>query len=130
MFGLWTLSLTYEVQNVHFNNAKLNYDLQKARRKDRLTNGPTLHMNSKIKDNEWQKYPPRPWKAGGSPLASKKEQGPTMSESEVIFSQGEFLTGILDKNQYGATQYGLVHSFFELYGGDVILTLLRNSQTL
>ncbi len=40
-----------------------------------------------------------------------------MSESEVIFRQGEFLSGILDKNQYGATQYGLVHAFFELYGG-------------
>ncbi len=26
-------------------------------------------------------------------------------------------TGVLDKNQYGATQYGLVHAFFELYGG-------------
>merc|ERR1719266_464842 len=27
------------------------------------------------------------------------------------------LSGILDKNQYGATQYSLVHAFFELYGG-------------
>ena len=45
------------------------------------------------------------------------EKGPTMCESEVIFSQGEFLSGILDKNQYGATQYSLVHAFFELYGG-------------
>ena len=40
-----------------------------------------------------------------------------MCESEVIFSKGEFLSGILDKNQYGATQYSLVHAFFELYGG-------------
>ena len=27
------------------------------------------------------------------------------------------LSGILDKNQYGATQYSLIHVFFELYGG-------------
>ena len=40
-----------------------------------------------------------------------------MCESEVIFSHGEMLSGILDKNQYGATQYSLVHAFFELYGG-------------
>ena len=40
-----------------------------------------------------------------------------MCESEVIFSKGEFLSGILDKNQYGATAYSLVHAFFELYGG-------------
>ena len=25
--------------------------------------------------------------------------------------------GLLDKNQYGATSYSLVHAFFELYGG-------------
>ena len=50
-------------------------------------------------------------------MANKPEKGPTMCESEVIFSHGEFLSGILDKNQYGATQYSLVHAFFELYGG-------------
>lgn len=78
---------------------------------------PTLHTNAKIKANEWEMERPRRWRAGGSSLAQKKEQGPTMTESEVVFRQGEFLTGILDKNQYGATQYSLVHSFFELYGG-------------
>ena len=28
------------------------------------------------------------------------------------------LLGVLDKNQYGATQFSLVHAFFELYGGE------------
>ena len=78
---------------------------------------PTLHSKAKIKGHEWEKTMPRPWKAGGKPLALKPENGPTMCESEVIFSKGEFLSGILDKNQYGATQYSLVHAFFELYGG-------------
>ena len=27
-------------------------------------------------------------------------------------------SGVLDKNQYGATQFSLVHAFFELYGGE------------
>ena len=27
------------------------------------------------------------------------------------------MQGLLDKNQYGATSYSLVHAFFELYGG-------------
>ena len=62
----------------------------------------------KIKGHEWEKHPPRPWKAGGTPFPSKPELGPTMCESEVIFSKGEFLSGILDKNQYGATAYSLV----------------------
>jgi len=29
-----------------------------------------------------------------------------------------FDLGILDKNQYGSTQFSLVHAFFELYGGE------------
>ena len=32
--------------------------------------------------------------------------------------------GILDKNQYGATSYSLVHAFFELYGGTYSGSLL------
>ncbi len=78
---------------------------------------PSLTSKSKIKSGEWERAKPRQWRAGGRPLASKPEQGPTMCESEVIFSKGHFLSGILDKNQYGATQYSLVHAFFELYGG-------------
>ena len=69
---------------------------------------PTLNSKAKIKGHEWEKHPPRPWKAGGTPFPSKPELGPTMCESEVIFSKGEFLSGILDKNQYGATAYSLV----------------------
>ena len=75
---------------------------------------PTLNSKAKIKGHEWEKHMPRPWKAGGTPLATKPELGPTMCESEVIFSKGEFLSGILDKNQYGATAYSLVSIFFGL----------------
>ncbi|CUM67120.1 uncharacterized protein PRCAT00004809001 [Priceomyces carsonii] len=40
-------------------------------------------------------------------------------ENEVIFKNGELLCGILDKSQYGASQYGIVHSLHEIYGPDV-----------
>ena len=63
------------------------------------------YSKAKIKGHEWEKTMPRAWKAGGDPF---KKDGLTMCESEVIFSRGEFLSGILDKNQYGATQYSLV----------------------
>jgi DNA-directed RNA polymerase I subunit RPA1 len=85
---------------------------------------PTLYSKAKIKGHEWEKYKPRPWRGGGTPLPSKPEVGPTMCESEVIFSRGEFLTGLLDKNQYGATSYCIVHAFFELYGGTYSSKLL------
>ncbi|GAA6038963.1 hypothetical protein JCM8097_000597 [Rhodosporidiobolus ruineniae] len=37
-------------------------------------------------------------------------------EKEVLFHDGELLTGIIDKAQIGASPYGLVHSVYELYG--------------
>ena len=30
---------------------------------------------------------------------------------------GDMVSGVLDKNQFGATAYSLTHAFFELYGG-------------
>ena len=80
---------------------------------------PTLISSSKIKSNEWEKTMPRSWKCGGfPPLPPTSSEFSNMSESEVIFRNGEFLSGILDKNQMGATQYSLTHAFFELYGGE------------
>ena len=79
---------------------------------------PTLHTTAKVKPSEWERQPARPWLAGGSILP--KTPSPTqttMSESEVIFRQGEMVCGVLDKNQFGATAYSLTHAFFELYGG-------------
>jgi len=79
---------------------------------------PTLHTTAKIKPGEWEREPARPWLAGGTPLP-KGPGGPqtSMSESEVIFQKGVMVSGVLDKNQFGATAYSLTHAFFELYGG-------------
>lgn len=38
--------------------------------------------------------------------------------------KGELLVGVLDKQQYGATTFGLIHCMYELYGGDVSTRLL------
>lgn len=43
-------------------------------------------------------------------------EGAAPEEGQVMFSNGEFVTGILDKNQFGASAYGLVHTVYELYG--------------
>ncbi|TMS34735.1 hypothetical protein L596_002267 [Steinernema carpocapsae] len=47
-----------------------------------------------------------------------------MSESEIIFSEGELLCGVLDKSHFGATQFGLIHCCFELYGPTVAVQIL------
>lgn len=47
-----------------------------------------------------------------------------MSETNVIIRRGELLSGIIDKNHVGATHCGLVHNFYELYGGQHSANLL------
>ena len=46
------------------------------------------------------------------------------SEQDVIFHDGELLCGVLDKSQFGAASYGLVHSIFEIYGPETAGKLL------
>ncbi|CCH61247.1 hypothetical protein TBLA_0E01930 [Henningerozyma blattae CBS 6284] len=65
--------------------------------------GINLHSKNKIKNEYWGK---------GS------------NENEVIFKDGALLCGILDKNQYGSSKYGIVHSLHELYGPDVAAKVL------
>lgn len=44
--------------------------------------------------------------------------GKGSQENQVLFKNGELLCGILDKSQYGASQFGIVHSLHEVYGPD------------
>ncbi|KAM3962676.1 LOW QUALITY PROTEIN: RNA polymerase I subunit RpI1 [Aphomia sociella] len=82
----------------------------------------TLIGKAKISAKAWQKEPPKPWKAGGTPFSESN----SMSEAEVIVRKGELLCGVLDKTHYGATPYGLVHCMYELYGGDSSSALLSS----
>ena len=50
--------------------------------------------------------------------------GEASHEHEVIFKNGELLCGILDKSQYGASKYGIVHSLHEVYGPSVAASFL------
>lgn len=50
--------------------------------------------------------------------------GADSKEDQVVFMDGELLCGVLDKAAFGATDYGLVHSVYELYGADVAGRLL------
>lgn len=37
-------------------------------------------------------------------------------DDQIIVRNGHLLRGVLDKSQFGASAYGLVHSFYEIYG--------------
>ncbi|XP_077289293.1 RNA polymerase I subunit RpI1 [Arctopsyche grandis] len=82
----------------------------------------TLIGIAKISSKAWQRSLQQWHKASGTIFSNSS----TMSESEVIIRNGELLSGVLDKAHFGATPYGLVHSFFELYGGNYSSTLLSS----
>ncbi|KAF5321315.1 hypothetical protein D9619_000650 [Psilocybe cf. subviscida] len=50
--------------------------------------------------------------------------GGDSKEDKVVFMDGELLCGVLDKAAFGASDYGLVHSVYELYGADIAGKLL------
>ncbi|KAM3719071.1 DNA-directed RNA polymerase I subunit [Dirofilaria immitis] len=68
-------------------------------------NKPLLNIRSRAKT------PLSCWKVEDYPAPKF-----SMSESEVIFRQAELLVGVLDKQHYGSTQYGLIHCCWDLYG--------------
>ncbi|ETV70991.1 hypothetical protein H257_13721 [Aphanomyces astaci] len=50
--------------------------------------------------------------------------GPQNAEHVVVFRDGELLQGVLDKGQFGATEFGWVHAVYELYGSGTAAKLL------
>ncbi|QLQ81703.1 hypothetical protein HG537_0F04640 [Torulaspora globosa] len=50
--------------------------------------------------------------------------GKNSTENDVIFKNGNLVCGILDKSQYGASKYGIVHSLHEVYGPEVAAKVL------
>lgn len=50
--------------------------------------------------------------------------GGDSKEDKVIIMDGELLCGVLDKAAFGASEYGLVHSVYELYGAGIAGKLL------
>ena len=58
---------------------------------------------------------------------SPKEWGPIgAEEGEVIIRDNELLQGTIDKNQFGASEFGMVHSFYEIYGSEKVGELLTS----
>ncbi|KAF1745324.1 LOW QUALITY PROTEIN: hypothetical protein MXB_5277 [Myxobolus squamalis] len=47
-----------------------------------------------------------------------------LSEDNILIRNGELLMGVFDKNQFGASPYGLIHIFYEIYGGHCANKLL------
>ncbi|KDQ18256.1 hypothetical protein BOTBODRAFT_554491 [Botryobasidium botryosum FD-172 SS1] len=68
-------------------------------------NAQGLHLTSKakVKNEFWGKH---------------------STEQDVIVYDGHLICGVLDKSQFGASPYGLVHAVYEIYGAEIAGKLL------
>ena len=92
--------------------------------------GLTLKSSSQIKNTSWNRgaYPSKEaTEEGRTNAKSEVERGRLakgLSEEKVLFVAGDFVRGVLDKSQFGAASYGLVHAVYEVYGGEIAGRLL------
>ncbi|KAI8624615.1 beta and beta-prime subunits of DNA dependent RNA-polymerase [Xylariaceae sp. FL1651] len=63
------------------------------------------------------------WLTGKTSIKDKP-WGIFKEEGEVLFNDGEFITGILDKSQLGPSAGGFIHSIHEIWGPEVAARLL------
>ena len=92
--------------------------------------GLTLKSSSQIKNASWNRgsYPSAlATKQGRTNAKSEEERvrlAKGLSEEKVLFVAGDFVRGVLDKSQFGAASYGLVHAVHEIYGAETAGRLL------
>ncbi|KAI1764352.1 beta and beta-prime subunits of DNA dependent RNA-polymerase [Hypoxylon sp. FL1150] len=63
------------------------------------------------------------WLAGKSQVKASA-WGKFVEEGDVLFNDGEFISGILDKSQLGPSSGGFIHSIHEIWGPEVASKLL------
>lgn len=51
-------------------------------------------------------------------------------ETQVVICDNELMQGVLDKSQIGNSEFGLIHSFYELYGSTLTGKLLTSLSRL
>ena len=92
--------------------------------------GLTLKSSSQIKNASWNRgsYPSKEATKQGRTNAKSEEErvrlAKGLSEEKVLFVAGDFVRGVLDKSQFGAASYGLVHAVYEIYGAETAGRLL------
>mmetsp|Transcript_149659 Transcript_149659/g.480508 ORF Transcript_149659/g.480508 Transcript_149659/m.480508 type:complete len:1931 (-) Transcript_149659:155-5947(-) len=47
-------------------------------------------------------------------------------EATVLFQESELLMGVMDKNQFGASMFGIIHLLYELAGGHIVSVFLAS----
>lgn len=65
------------------------------------------------------------WMSGKTQIPANR-WGEGSNEAAVLFQDGEFISGILDKSQLGPSSGGFIHSVYEVYGPAVASKLLSS----
>lgn len=81
-----------------------------------------MKSNAQVKDGSWG----RPRASLPAELTNEEERrlAKGLSEDKVLVLGGDLVRGVLDKAQFGAASYGLVHSVYEVYGAETAGRLL------
>lgn len=94
--------------------------------------GITFRSSAKVSNKSWvEKHVKSGEYLDRAPYGPKWMDGKeySMDESRVLVRDSEFLQGILDKSQTGASKFGFVHYIFELHGanksGQVLTAITR-----
>ncbi|KAK4305013.1 hypothetical protein Pmani_023073 [Petrolisthes manimaculis] len=87
---------------------------------------PTFIFKTSVRVDLWQKECKREWQGGGE--AEKRREA--MTDSEFVMHDGELLSGVVDKSAIGSTSHGLVHVFYDLYGGHIASQILTSINRL
>jgi DNA-directed RNA polymerase I subunit RPA1 len=76
-----------------------------------------------VKNASWAR-PGKPFENLNLSKDERKQLEKGLSEEKVLVLGGDLVRGILDKSQFGAASYGLVHSVYDVYGAEVAGRLL------
>jgi len=81
-----------------------------------------MKSNAQVKDSSWGR--PKPGLPAELSDEEEKRLAKGLSEDKVLVLGGDLVRGVLDKSQFGAASYGLVHSVYEVYGAETAGRLL------
>jgi hypothetical protein len=81
-----------------------------------------MKSKAQVKDASWGR--PLEVDFPGILPDEKRRLSKGLSEEKVLVFEGDLVRGVLDKSQFGAAPYGLVHSVYDVYGAEVAGKLL------
>jgi DNA-directed RNA polymerase beta' subunit len=81
-----------------------------------------MKSNAQVKHGSWNRSTNISFPESSEEDNKRLSKG--LSEDKVLVLGGDLVRGVLDKSQFGAASYGLVHSVYDVYGAETAGRLL------